>query len=146
MEQITRKDGVIYYGIQPCKNAEEAYEKFREEYHQSLGKRVYQRLNRLGQRVERIHLFGVSGPGDEKLRLYFNGGEGRRIDSRLLGIECGSYVRIFGIWDMPQQTEEEYEHWIDWASCAGSGAFRLGGRNDKAGRTSKMSKKRIRNI
>ena len=94
MVQIVRKDGRIYYGERPCKNAEEAYDLFRDEYHASIGRQAFLRLNRIGQRSERIHEFGFefSRPIDgEKFRKYGT------VHYGLLGRVGISYSRIFGL-------------------------------------------------
>lgn len=139
MEQIVKRDGRIYYGEQLCRDADDAYCHFRDEYHRSLGKRAYERLNRLGQRTERVHGYGFVF--SEQLD---RGGVRVSAPVRLLGIVEGAYCRGFGGWNLPDYTEEEFEQWFDWAFSKGSGALRLVGRNDKAGRTSKRLKTRYR--
>ena len=143
MEQITRKEDTIYYGKIRCKDADEAYEHFREEYHDELGKRVYRRLNRVGQREERIHEFGFCFDGRH------DGGRDcgtvKKVDTRLLGLVCGSYCRVVGGWDYPDlYGDDEFDRWFDKAFSAESKALRLVGRNAKAGRTSKIANKRYR--
>ncbi len=142
MEQIIRKDGQIYYGDILCRNADDAYGYFREDYHAQLGKRVYRRLNRVGQREERVHEFGFCfAGGGYAVHNDFYG----RIDTRLLGLVCGSYCRMLGGWDVPREIgESEFEQWYDVLFSEGSRGLRLVGRNTKAGRTSKMLRKRYR--
>ena len=123
MEQIVRRDGRIYYGERPCRDAEEAYELFRNEYHASIGRQAFLRLNRLGQRKERIHGFGFDfakpvGSGDE-FRKYGT------IHYGLLGRIGISYSRIFGIQEYGRVPEEEFDGWFDWAFSRGSGALKL---------------------
>ena len=58
MEKITRRQEGFYYGETKCSCADDAYRLFREDYHRSLGKNAYGRLNRLGAREERQHGYG----------------------------------------------------------------------------------------
>lgn len=143
MEQIIRKDGQIFYGEYRCTDADDAYCRFRDDYHCALGKRAYYRLNRLGQREERVHGYGFvfSSPLD------FKRDDGRTcqpVDSRLFGLVEGAYCRGFGGWDLPDYTEDEFERWFDWAFSKGSGALRLIGKKDKSGRTNKRLNARYR--
>lgn len=144
MEQISKRDNVFYYGESPCLNAEDAYARFRNDYHESLGKRVYRRLNRIGQRKERIHEFGFVFSEPVKWVNPYDSNPGRtRI--LLMGLVEGSYCRMLGRWDTdPRLGVDDFEVWFDWAFSAGSGQLRLAGRKEKAGRTSKMIKKRYR--
>ncbi len=122
MEQIVRRDGRIYYGERPCRDAEEAYDFFRNDYHASIGRQAFLRLNRLGQRKERVHGFGFDfakriGYNDSKRYgtvLYYLAGK--------MGI---SYLRVFGINDYAAVPDEEFEQWFDWALSRGSGALKL---------------------
>lgn len=122
MVQIVRKDGRIYYGERPCKNADEAYDLFRDEYHASIGRQAFLRLNRIGQRSERIHEFGFefSRPIDgEKFRKYGT------VHYGLLGRVGISYSRIFGLEEYAHVPDEAFEEWFDWAFSRGSGALKL---------------------
>lgn len=144
MEQIVRKDGQIFYGRIQCLDADEAYCLFRDDYHRSIGKRASYKLDRLGQREERIHGYGFSFSHPVSL-----GADDRRPSKatpvRLLGIVDISYYRIVGCWEWPDNlSEQEFERWLDWAFTKGSGALRLIGKKDKAGRTSKRLKTRYR--
>ena len=124
MEQIVRKDGRIYYGERPCRDAEEAYEWFRDDYHASIGREAFLRLNRLGQRSERIHGFGF----DFARRIEDNGDEFRRYGTvlyRMAGRIGISYLRVFGLFDYASVPDEEFERWFDWALSRGSGAMKL---------------------
>lgn len=143
MEQIVRRDGRIYYGEQLCEDADDAYCRFRYDYHRSLGKRAYHRLNRLGQREERVHGYGFVFTHPVYFRRN-DGGACKPVNSRLLGLVEGAYCRGVGAWDIPCDNELEFERWFDWAFSKGSGAIRLVGRKDKAGRTSKRLKARYR--
>lgn len=138
MEQIVRKDGRIYYGEHLCTDADDAYCRFRDDYHRSLGRLAYYRLNRIGQRKERIHDNGFVF--SRNLDYEGNG----KVDVRLLGLVETSYCRIAGGWNIPCESEDEFERWVDWAFSRGSGALRLVGRKDKAGRTNKNLRKRFR--
>lgn len=141
MEQITKKGGDYFYGDRICPNVDDAYKLFRDDYHRLLGKRVYRRLNRIGQREERIHGFGFVFDVKRK----YDGPFHNRVDTRLLGLVCGSYCRILGEWDLPEGIGVDgFEDWFDWAFSAGSGALRLVGRKGGGGRTSKIQKKRYR--
>lgn len=124
MVQIVRKEGRLYYGERPCRDAEEAYEFFRNEYHASIGRQAFLRLNRLGQRTERIHGFGF----DFAKPLDYRGEEFRRYGTvryRMVGKNGISYMRIFGIHDYGHIPEEIFEEWLDWALSRGSGALKL---------------------
>lgn len=145
MEQITKRENVFYYGDRLCGGADEAYREYRDDYHEALGKRVYRRLNRIGQREERIHGFGFVFDADTKRESVLPGVSGRVVPVRLLGLICGSYCWVLGAWDMPEFSEEkEFEDWFDCVFSSGSGCVRKLGRKDKAGRTGKMLKKRYR--
>jgi hypothetical protein len=143
MEQIVKENGQILYGKQRCTGADDAYCRFRDDYHDALGKRAYERLNRLGQREERIHGYGFVFAHP----VYFGGDDGgacKPVDSRLFGLVEGSYCRGVGAWDIPDYSEDEFERWFDWAFSRGSGALRLVGRKDKSGRTNKRLNARYR--
>ena len=141
MEQIVRKDGRIYYGDWLCSDADGAYRLFRSDYNASCGRSAFRFLNRLGQRSERIHGYGFDyGPGTVPVPC----GNQKRTPVRILGLVGSSYCRTVGLWDIPFDTEEEIERWLDWAFSRGSGALRTVGVNDKSGRTSKRLKTRYR--
>lgn len=122
MEQIVRRDGQIYYGRIRCMDANEAYSRFRDEYHASIGRQAFLRLNRLGQRSERVHGFGFdfSRPIDGKEFERYG-----TIHYGLLGRVGISHLRIFGIRDYGEISEECFERWFDWAFSRGSGALKL---------------------
>ena len=120
-----------------------AYGLFREDYHASIGRKAFLRLNRLGQREERIHGYGftlsypVSFGRDD-------GGTRGKTRVRILGLVGISYCRGLGCWDWPGNlSEDEFERWLDWALSRGSGALRTVGK-DKSGRTNKRLKARYR--
>ena len=148
MEQIERRDGILYYGGKVCVNPDDAYKRFRDDYNASLGKRYYQRLGRLGSRKERVHGFGFvfDNRGNEtQCKTGVHNIQKSIYPTRLLGISAGAYCRMLGGWDI-QCGDDEEEFWrlFDRIFTKGSGMIRLTGRRDKAGRTSKMLKKRFR--
>lgn len=142
MEQITKRGGVYYYGDRECKDIDEAYERFRADYHASVGRNTHARLDRLGQRTERVHGFGFVFEGGIPYQAEFR--DFPKVDCRLLGFLGIANCRIIGCWDFPDLDEETFERWFDWALSKGSGALRLVGRKYKSGRTSKRLKKRFR--
>ena len=139
MEQIVRRDGKIFYGKETCLDAEDAYCKFREDYHASIGRNAFLRLNRLGTRQERIHGYGFSFTSTVPPFV-----PDTRVPYRILGLVGVSYCRVVGGWDLPCRTEDEFERWFDWAFSDGSGALRLVGKKDKSGRTNKRINARYR--
>lgn len=134
MEQITKRNGEYYYGGKKCKDADAAYTMFRDEYHKELGRCVSRRLNRIGSRVERVHGFGFDF--DRAVKSNPEWYKYKKVQCKLLGLVGTCYYRIFGIWDIPQVSEEEYEEWFDWAFSRHSTAVALKGRKDNLGRTS----------
>lgn len=139
MEQIVRKDGGIYYGELLCDDADHAYRLYRNDYYAAIGRKAFLRLNRLGQREERIHGYGFVF-AEERTAPVHSGG---RITARLLGLVGISYCRIFGTGEIHTRTDDEFERWLDWALSRGSGVLRTVGK-DKSGRTSKRLKARYR--
>lgn len=139
MEQIVRKDGRIYYGDWLCSDADGAYRLFRQDYNASIGRAAFLRLNRLGQREERIHGFGFDFARKPAIPAGISG----RLVVRDLGLVGISYCKMLGSWDIPCETEDEFERIFDWAFSRGSGALRTVGK-DKSGRTSKRLKTRYR--
>lgn len=135
---------MFYYGGEPCGDADGAYERFRDDYHRWLGKRVYRRLNRVGQREERVHEYGFCFAGGIGRPSFYDDSFGK-LDTRLLGLVCGSYCRMLGGWSVPCGIDEPgFYDLLDWALSSGSGATRLLGRNTGVGRTNKMINKRYR--
>lgn len=140
MEQITKRDGVFYYGERRCINADDVYRRFRDGYHASLGRASYRRLGRLGSRKERVHEFGLvfDRPFPRmdtdkygKLRLM------------LFGLVCGSYCWITE--RIPQQmSEQEQLDWLEWALAKGSGGVWKTGKARGSGRKSKRLTARYR--
>lgn len=134
MEQITRKDGEVYYGSRKCLNINEAYSLFRNDYHRSLGRDPYGRLDRLGQRKERVHEFGFvfSKP---------KGGLSKKILGSvpvkywLLGMLGISYCRLVGEGLPGSLSDNEFDDWFDYVFQYKSGCLRLIGRKDGFGRT-----------
>lgn len=141
MEQVERRDGILYYGEHRCKNIEEAYQRFRDDYHQSIGRAAYKRLNRLGSRTERVHGSGIvfSVPRTNPF-----GDTHEMVPIYLLGLLSGAYCKVLGGWLIPDGTDEQIEQWIDWAFSSGSRALRLVGKSLKTGRTSKRLNRRFR--
>lgn len=138
MEQIRKVDGKLYYGEIQCKDADEAYRRFREDYHKSIGRAAYKRLNRLGSRKERMHGSGFvfstkpeCPPGIKR----------KVVPIYIMGIIAGSYCKSLSGQYIPDGTDEEIDQWIDWAFSKGSGALRVVGKKWKTGRTSKNYKK-----
>ena len=141
MEQITRRDEVFYYGDTACRDADDAYRRFRNDYHKVVGRKAFERLNRLGQRTERIHERGfVFSREIDAVHPSFPGS----VVGRLLGLVGTSYCRIIGGWDVHCRTDEEFDRWLDWALSEEHWAVRMVGKKDKAGRTSKRLKARYR--
>ena len=142
MEQITKKDGVFYYGDQKCDNVEDAYLRFRREYHDSIGRKAFRRLDRLGQRRERIHGFGFCFPEDDPIhRLSFSLPRRR---CELLGLVGIHYFWMIHLSDLHDLTEKEFDDYLDWALRKGSKALIFSGRRKKLGRTSKNLRKRFK--
>lgn len=145
MEQITRAEGGgYYYGSHYCRTADDAYEHFRNDYNESMGRQLYKRLSRLGQRKERVHAVGfVFAPGMEPDGSEFEGLP--RTKCRLLGFTGISLGRSVGCWDTPHFEDDEiYERWFDWAFSHGSNALRLVDLKHKHGRTNRKLRKRYR--
>lgn len=124
MEQIVRKDGQIYYGRIRCVDADDAYSRFRDDYHASIGREAFLRLNRLGQRSERIHGFGFdfTKPLDSRRDDFRRYGT---VLYRMAGRIGISYLRVFGYYDYESVPDKEFEQWFDWALSRGSGAMKL---------------------
>lgn len=142
MEQITRRDGTVYYGNRRCGSIDEAYLMFRSDYHRSLGRDVHRRLDRLGQRTERIHGYGFVFEGGNSFGdMYRSLGRTR---CRIMGLVGISYVRSVGLWDCPDIPDGEFERWLDWAFARGSGALTTVGTRDRVGRTSRRLRTRYR--
>lgn len=122
MEQIVKKDGQLYYGTIQCKSVNDAYNAFRKDYHSSLGKAVYQRLDRLGQRKEYLHGYGFIF--DSSSVSEWKPGERHRYNCYILDKVDLGYVRTIGCWDYPDIKEEEFEKWLDWVYERGKGRMR----------------------
>ena len=141
MEQIVRKNRVYYYGEVECFNVDDAYWRWREDYHKKLGRAVYRRLGRVGTRKERVHGWGFVYDKEPVL----SGVPGELVPTRLLGLIQGSYCRMFGAWDLPGGVgDDEFDEWVEWALSERTRAVRMIGRKQKVGRTSKRLKKRYR--
>lgn len=141
MEQITKKDGKYYYGKQICSDSNDAYCRFRDDYHASLGKRVHRRLN-AAEREERIHGFHIyfseeiqTGLDAEFKDCY------KKIPYRLLGLVGISYCRGIDGSDLPDYDEDQFERWFDWFLSHGDELMTQVGRNEKSGRTNKNKQK-----
>lgn len=142
MEQITRVDGRLYYGTKQCMSVDDAYSRFRDDYHRSLGREKSNRLDRLGQRKERIHGFGFVFSGDVSGLERFGGG--KRYRCRLMGLVGISYVRGVGIWDYPDVADADFDDWLDWIFSRGNKSLITTGICDKVGRTNKRKNTRYR--
>lgn len=140
MEQIVRLNGTLYYGDRICRNADDAYRLYREDYHRRLGRRVFKRLN-YPDRLERVHGFHVYYTDDMRRRLE---SEFSLVDvgipCRILGISGISYCYAFSLQDCPDYEEEKFYRWIDWALMNYGSVLKLVGRNTRSGRTSKRNK------
>lgn len=144
MEQIARNNGVLYYGKQICRDANDAYLCFRDDYHASLGKAVYRRLN-MPDREERIHGFKVyfSDSIQRELDSEFGVPSGR-IQCRLIGLVGISYCRDVDVSGFPDYNDDKFGRWFDWFLSHAHEMMRLVGTNVKAGRTSKNLNRRYR--
>ena len=137
MEQITSHDGVFYYGGQRCDDIEDLYQRFRRDYHDSIGRKAFRRLDRLGQRKERVHGFGFVF-GDREGMVY---GQQPRRECFLLGLVNVSYCWIVGLSDVRDESVDAY---VDRLFEKGSGMLKFIGKRSGLGRTSKLLKKRYR--
>lgn len=137
MEEMTLRNGTIYYGDKACASADSAYKLFRNDYNASVGRRRNRQLNRIGTRKDRTRGWGayydvaVEPPA---------GYEGVMVPSRLMGIVATAYCRMIGSWDIPDMSEEDTEKFMDWICSHGNRNLRLVGRNEKSGRTSRIYK------
>lgn len=138
MTQVTRKDGLLYYGEEQIKNIEQAYERIQEEHNRKVGRQVAKRLDRIMRRKERIHGFGFSMESSIKRDTFSSL---CKIPIRLLGLISTSYVFIVGSWDFPEIDDEDFDQWIDFVLSKNSGMLKLVGKYDRAGRTSKLLNK-----
>jgi hypothetical protein len=139
MEQITRLDGVFYYGEIRCSCADDVYRRFRDDYHASLGRAAYRRLGRLGSRKERVHEFGFVFDGPSR-KGYCS--DTCRLSLELLGLVCGSYCWIATV---PQHmTDDEQSEWLDVVLSKGSGLIRKTGKGKGTGRRDRRSSIRYR--
>lgn len=134
MEQITTRDGALYYGEHECKSVDEAYACFRSDYHRSLGRDASRRLNRLGKRRERVRGYGFVFAEGEDLQQFDTG---RRIDAQFLGLVGISYARSIGVWSYKHISDSDFDAYLDWVFARGKGNIRTIGVNDKVGRTRK---------
>ena len=138
MEQIIKSGEQYYYGERKCRDADDAYCRFRDEYHAGIGRVAFKRLTRLGSRTERVHGYGFvfeEDPVDPKLHFTV-------VPTRLMGIIAGAYCRMLGGWDIPWTVDDDnYEQWFDWAFSYGSRAIKLARTKDKSGRTGDKKKR-----
>lgn len=143
MEQITRRNGVFYYGDRPCKDADEVYCLFRNDYHKSLGKANHFRLNRIGSRKERVHGQGIflTKELEDSLRE-FDGLP--KVKCRIMGIVETAYSRMVCLEDMPDISEEKFERYLLWLFRKGGNTLYYVGRRDRVGRTRKIVSRRNR--
>ncbi len=141
MEQIVRSNNALWYGERRCGSADEAYRLFRDDYHRELGKSVYMRLDRLGQRRERLHSFGFVFEKTQEPKGPECVGEFR---CRLLGMLDIGYVRTIGLWDYCDVSDDAFEDWLDWVFSRGNGHLHTDGIRDRVGRTSRRLRTRYR--
>ena len=128
MVQITKRDGVLYYGETPCEDENDAYDWFHDEYNERMGKTYeFGFYRRLEDQLEKEPCFGH-----------------RKVKYRLMGLVGIHYCRIFGMWDYPKLTDEQFERWFEWALTQGNNAVTMVERKSEAGRTSKNLRKRYR--
>lgn len=123
MTQATQDaDGTIWYGTVRCQSADEAYVRFRSEYHDSLGRRYYRRLN-VRQRVTRVTAVGINFPEWYREMLREEFGHLGRVRYVMLGLVGMSYYRMFGCRWLPEEVEGydegKYGRFLDWLLCAG---------------------------
>lgn len=142
-KKITRKSDVFYYGVQVCRSADDAYCRFRDDYHAFLGKRAYRRLN-VQEREERIHglNFYFSDALAKSLDVEF-GAPDKRIPCMLLGLVGISYCWCLDGSNAPDYEDDVFERWLDWFLLHANDLMKKIGLNDKVGRTSK-NKRRYR--
>lgn len=142
MEQIRSVDGRLYYGDFECRDASEAYMRFRDDYHKALGGKYYRRLN-MPAREERIHGYGFDFTPEYSEEL------SRRFEcyptasNRIMGIVDISYCRLVTLDRLPKFTDEEYWKYMDWLFERGTGRLKTEGR-DGSGRTNRNINKRYR--
>ena len=143
METIKKIDGEIYYGDRRCTDSDMAYRLFREDYHKSLGKAYYQRLN-IPAREERIHWSGINVSPEryDELRDRFESDE--RVPCRIMGFLGIGYARMVGTWDLPDHDECDTDDYLEWLFVSGSRALKYVDRKSGNGRTSKRLNTRYR--
>lgn len=141
MEQITKRHGEYYYGERACRDADDAYKRLRKDYYESLGRVAAFRFN-AKRRKERIHGFGFVFAEECKPRPLGT----KRVQCWMLGMLDICYCRMFGQWDIPVDTEEEFDTWFDWALSQGSGAIMTRDLHGKKGRTSKKYLSKHKNL
>ena len=116
MEQITKVGEAFYYGVRLCRTVDEAYRLFREDFHNSLGKAYYRRLN-VPARVERIHghkTWMTDCRYEEAEKLFSGTG---RVKCYIMGMVDISYVYTIGLWDIPDVDEQRIADYMDWLFC-----------------------------
>lgn len=141
MEQIRRIGDELYFGTERCLDINDAYSRFRAAYHKLLGRDSSRKLDRLGQRAERVHGYGFHF---ERHPGMLDGGWLKRVPCYLLGLVHVCYCRGVGIWDLPDMDEQTVEAWFDWAFESGNKTLRMSGKRFKSGRTSKRLRTRYR--
>lgn len=141
MEQITRKDGEIYYGNTKCVGlygtaADDAYRMFRDDYNEAQGRKAFSRLNRLGQRTERVR--GHKSYCSDEIREGWrsNPFPDKRVRCHLMGIVSTGYCWSIGLWDMPDIDDDRFSEYLLWLFSEGGGTLTFAGRRSKSGRTS----------
>lgn len=137
MEQIVSREGKLFYGRYECSNSDDAYRMFRDDFHVSIGRMAYRRLD-AAERTERLHGFHVyySNTLQKTLDKEF-GKPVKRIPYRFMGMANISYCRGISGKDTPNLEEEAYWRWFDWLLMHSDEAMTRVGRKDASGRTNK---------
>ena len=141
MEQIIRKDGRLYYGERVCRDADDAYRRFRRDYNESVGRVAFYRLNRFGSRKDRVRDIGIvcsskpSCPVQDEVR----------VPVMHMGMLAGCYCKTIGGYDIPDGVDEDnLLDWVNWVFCHKEKHYRLVGLKTRVGRTSKNINRRFK--
>ena len=130
MEEIRKIGKVIFYGNEACRDADDAYRKFRDDYHESLGKVAWRRLNRIGSRTDRMRGSATVFSPDYQI-MAFNV---PTVKCRLMGMMGPAYCWMM---DVPDICDDAFWDWLDAASAKGSQLVRMTKRR-RSGRTSSI--------
>ncbi len=145
MEQVIKGGGEVYYEGVRYKSYDALYRALRSVYHREIGRASYLRLDRYGQRKERLHSHGFvfDAHNRERLTALF-ADRTNPVESYLLGIVDIGYVRSLGIWNYGDIRDDEFDDWLDWIYSRGNRLLRTRGLRSGYGRTSKRIKARYR--